>query len=175
MRKFISCILSIGLLFVFSSCKTGKDVTAQNANNTENKIVNTRKAPPILKDKTTLALSLGGLDFYIKALGCCNNNYSNPSVIVGSVGVKGILHGSAVSNFNLAGVPFPAGSTIEISNVTSSIPEKPVIKTDANLTKTITVNVRVGYTIIAKGGGRTSEATTYMTLPLSATIKQTLE
>lgn len=157
-------------LFVFSSDTplTGK------SNTVNNEVIKTKESSGkiILKDKIT-TVSLGGLNFYIKVLWCCNSDYSNPAFIKGSAAVDGTSSGTATSSFTLGGISFSSGAIITISNVFGTIAGTPKIITDkANHTKTITVDAYITYTITATGGGKTSSSGYNMVIPLSATIKE---
>ncbi len=175
MKNIILGILLSNLLLMLSSCKTDKDVSIVDKSNSENneiiKIENS-KVKIIVKDKI-IALKLGGLSFYIKALGYCNGDYSTPVITNGSVSSDGPTSGSSTSKFILSGVSFASGSTVRISNVSGTIVGPPTIITDtAPHSKTISVDVYITYTIIATDGNQTSSAPRNMVIPLSATIKE---
>lgn len=176
MRRIVSYILMVSLLLTFSACKTVEDAPLASKSDAGNNEVKTKKSSGkfILKDKIAPALSLGGVDFYIKALGCCNGDYSNPAFIIGNAAINGTITDSATSSFSWGGVSFPAGSKITISNVSGSIEgagiPKKITVDESNHTKTVTVGVYVIYTITATGGGKTAVDTRNMTIPLSATI-----
>jgi len=115
---------------------------------------------------------IGGVTFAVKPAGVFNDSYNNPAFTNVSASIYGTVSATTTGSFELAGVMFPAGTTVTISGVSGVIEGTPSITMDAYLTKTITVSVYISYTITAKNGSDTTAATYHTTLTLSTQIRE---